>query len=75
MVNESMLMPGEQCKTKLTLIKKMPVIQGQTFTFRENGTTAATGVITKILKSIHVDKSKLNQVVLPGIKNKAQSSK
>ncbi|XP_063978817.1 elongation factor Tu-like [Diachasmimorpha longicaudata] len=62
-----MLMPGEQCKTNLTLVKKMPIIEGQSFTIRENRSTVATGIITKTLKSLHIDKKKLNLVVVPGM--------
>ena len=60
-----MLMPGEQTTTKITLLEKMPMMKGQTFTIRENRATVATGVITKILKSIPVDKKKLNKVEVP----------
>ncbi|KAG8041320.1 hypothetical protein G9C98_002308 [Cotesia typhae] len=65
----NMLMPGEQCSTKLTLIKRMPMMVGQTFTVREGRNTVATGQITKLLKPLIVDKRKLNQVVVPGLNN------
>lgn len=65
-----MLMPGEQCSTKLTLIKRMPMMIGQTFTVREGRNTVATGIITKLLKPLVVDKRKLNLLVLPGLKSK-----
>ncbi|CAG5089126.1 Similar to Tufm: Elongation factor Tu, partial [Cotesia congregata] len=65
----NMLMPGEQCSTKLTLIKRMPMMVGQTFTVREGRNTIATGQITKLLKPLIVDKRKLNQVVVPGLNN------
>ncbi|XP_008559285.1 elongation factor Tu [Microplitis demolitor] len=66
----NMLMPGEQCSTKLTLIKRMPMMIGQTFTVREGRNTVATGIITKLLKPLVVDKRKLNLLVLPGLKSK-----
>ncbi|XP_015124303.1 uncharacterized protein LOC107046239 [Diachasma alloeum] len=66
--NTKMLMPGEQCATNLTLVKRMPIIEGQSFTIRENRSTVATGIITKALKSIQIDKRKLNLIVVPGIK-------
>lgn len=63
-----MLMPGEQCAANLTLVKKMPIVEGQSFTVRENRTTVATGIITKALQPIEVDKRKLNLLVIPSLK-------
>lgn len=65
--NSSMLMPGEHTTTRLTLVKRMPVMIGQAFTIRENNSSIATGIITKILPSLDVDKRKLNNVVVPGL--------
>lgn len=48
-----MIMPGEHATIKLTLLKKMVMSNGQCFTVRENNVTVATGMITKVLGSIH----------------------
>ncbi|XP_034938901.1 elongation factor Tu-like [Chelonus insularis] len=69
----NMLMPGEQCTTKLTLVRKMPMIIGQTFTVREGRSTIATGKITKILKPLVVNKKKINETIVPGVKNQAKN--
>lgn len=58
----AMLMPGENAQTRITLLKRMPLMEGQTFTIRENKTTVVTGIITKKLKSLNVEKAKLNKV-------------
>ncbi|XP_011313300.1 elongation factor Tu, mitochondrial-like [Fopius arisanus] len=63
-----MLMPGEQCATNLTLVKKMPIVEGQSFTIRENRSTIATGIITKALKPLNIDKKRLNLIVIPSMK-------
>lgn len=59
-------MPGEHAQTKVTLMKRMPLMVGQAFTIRENKSTVVTGVITKKLESVHVVKTKLNKLELPG---------
>lgn len=46
-------MPGEHVSVRLTLLKKMSMVEGQTFTIRENQNTVATGIITKILDNVH----------------------
>ncbi|XP_015598664.1 uncharacterized protein LOC107269390 isoform X2 [Cephus cinctus] len=61
----NMLMPGEHVTTKLTLLRSMPMMEGQSFTIRENKCTVATGMVTKILPPINVDKRKLNKAILP----------
>lgn len=70
-----MLMPGEQSTARLTLVRKMPMVEGQSFTVRENKTTVATGVVTKILKPIHVVKNKMNEVVVRGLNNDEKKNK
>ncbi|XP_076623235.1 elongation factor Tu-like [Colletes latitarsis] len=57
-----MLMPGEFTTARLTLLCNMPIMEGQAFTIREHKYTIATGQITKVFKSIHVDKRKMNLV-------------
>lgn len=66
-----MLMPGEQTTLRITFLEKMPMVIGQAFTIRENRMTVATGMITKVLDSIPVDKRKLNKVEIPGVTAKA----
>jgi elongation factor Tu len=45
---KDMVMPGEDAKVQLKLIKPMVLEQGTRFTLREGKTTLGTGVITKI---------------------------
>ncbi len=47
-----MIMPGEQASILLTLLWTMPLMEGQSFTLRENQITVGTGVITKLLPPI-----------------------
>ncbi|XP_043274347.1 elongation factor Tu-like [Venturia canescens] len=63
----NMLMPGEHATTRLTLIRRMPVLVGQSFTVRDMKRTVATGIITKILPSLTVDKQRMNLVVVPDL--------
>ncbi|BES87652.1 Elongation factor [Nesidiocoris tenuis] len=56
LLESSMLMPGEHATVRLTLLKKMAMNQGQSFTMRENQLTVATGVITKTLPPINFNK-------------------
>lgn len=62
-----MLMPGEHGTTRVTLLDAMPMLVGQAFTMRENRRTVATGIITKVLDSISVNKRKMNEVVIPDL--------
>lgn len=48
----SMLMPGEQSTVSLTLLYKMVMTKGQSFTIRENNVTVATGMVTKTLEPV-----------------------
>ncbi|XP_012284289.1 uncharacterized protein LOC105701794 isoform X2 [Orussus abietinus] len=65
--NVTMLMPGEHTKTRLSLLKKMPLMEGQSFTIRENRCTVATGIVTKVFPSILIDKRKMNKVIIPDL--------
>lgn len=47
--DKDMLMPGDHSVVNLTLLKRMAVEPGQTFTIRENNYNVATGIITKKL--------------------------
>jgi translation elongation factor EF-Tu-like GTPase len=42
-------MPGDHCTVNLTLLKRMAIEPGQTFTIRENNFNVATGIIVKKL--------------------------
>ena len=61
-----MVMPGDQVSLgRFTLQQVMPVIQGQKFTLRENQSTVATGVVTKVLPEMFIkDKKRLDQIVV-----------
>ncbi|KZC08317.1 PREDICTED: elongation factor Tu, mitochondrial-like [Dufourea novaeangliae] len=59
----SMLMPGEFTTARITLLSKMPIMEGQNFTIRENNkSTIGTGQITKVFAAIPVNKKKMNEV-------------
>ncbi|XP_076650184.1 elongation factor Tu-like isoform X2 [Halictus rubicundus] len=58
----NMLMPGEFATARLTLLFRMPVIDGQVFTVRERNQTIGTGKVTKVLEEIPVHKRKMHQV-------------
>ncbi|KAK9874110.1 hypothetical protein WA026_002463 [Henosepilachna vigintioctopunctata] len=49
-----MLLPGEHGPVNLTLQWKMPMINSQPFTIRENNITVATGIITESLEPVLV---------------------
>lgn len=49
-----MVLPGEHAKVYLTLLWKMVMTQGQSFTIRENNKTVATGMITETLPSVEL---------------------
>lgn len=52
-----MIMPGEHGNVELTLLTKMVMMPGQTFTIRENKVTVATGIITETLPSVVIVKN------------------
>ncbi|CAB3380070.1 Hypothetical predicted protein [Cloeon dipterum] len=56
---QDMFMPGQHGQVLLTLIKKMVMSDGQSFTVRENNKTVATGTIVKTLESLHFPNNKL----------------
>lgn len=51
-----MMMPGDNAELYGTLLKEMVLEESQRFTIRENHQTVGTGVITKILNSVTVEK-------------------
>lgn len=53
----AMIMPGEHATVELTLLREMLMTMGQSFTFRENNATVATGIITETLDSVHIPKN------------------
>lgn len=50
--DKEMVMPGEDTKLTLKMIRPMVLEQGQRFTLRDGSLTLGTGVITKIMKSL-----------------------
>lgn len=58
----SMVMPGEHCDIKITLLNKMFMDIGQPFTIRENGRTVATGIVSEILPNIKLLKNNLSKI-------------
>ena len=59
-------MPGEQATVKLTLLRTMPIFEGQVFTLRENKSTIGTGIVVKLLDPIPSHKgSKLVKLEVP----------
>ena len=54
-----MVMPGESADLKLTILRTMPIQEGQNFTLREGNLTVGTGIITKRLPAIHVHRNTL----------------
>lgn len=62
LVDAEMIMPGEHGSIELTLLWKMVMTPGQSFTVRENNITVATGIVTDTLPNVEVKKSlgKLN---------------
>ncbi|GLV32568.1 mitochondrial translation elongation factor Tu 1 [Carabus blaptoides fortunei] len=49
---KEMVMPGEDAKLLLKLLRPMVLEQGQRFTLRDGNITLGTGVVTKILKPL-----------------------
>ena len=62
LIGSEMLMPGEHGSVYLTLLRKMVMIEGQTFTIRENHRTVGTGIIVKVLNSLNIVKSNLSKL-------------
>jgi elongation factor Tu len=61
-----MIMPGEQATVKMTLLRTMPMYEGQGFTLRENRITVGTGIVTKLLAPIPTHKNnKLIKLEVP----------
>ena len=61
-----MILPGDQATVKITVLKDMPLFEGQKFTLRENKQTIASGLITKICESIPTSaKAKLVKLKIP----------
>jgi len=53
-----MLMPGEDGKIEIKLLKPMALEKGQRFTLREGKTTSGTGVIVDIKDNLTPDERK-----------------
>uniref|UniRef100_A0A182RTP7 Elongation factor Tu, mitochondrial n=1 Tax=Anopheles funestus TaxID=62324 RepID=A0A182RTP7_ANOFN len=64
LVGLDMLMPGDHGAIKLTLLRKMVMSCGQSFTVRENGKTVATGLVTKVLQPVNLPQRKLIKLEL-----------
>ncbi|XP_055535428.1 elongation factor Tu [Wyeomyia smithii] len=64
LVSQEMLMPGDHGAIRLTLLRKMVMSCGQTFTIRENGKTVATGIVTEVLDSVDLPQKKLIKLQL-----------
>uniref|UniRef100_A0A1B6L7Z6 protein-synthesizing GTPase n=1 Tax=Graphocephala atropunctata TaxID=36148 RepID=A0A1B6L7Z6_9HEMI len=66
----SMVMPGEHSTVALTLLFKMVMSTGQSFTIRENNVTVATGIISDVLKPLTLPEKKgLIQVEVSPLKD------
>ncbi|XP_050423709.1 elongation factor Tu-like [Adelges cooleyi] len=59
-----MIMPGEHAEVRLTLLNKMVMDIGQSFTIRENGKTVATGIISEKLPNVNLPKGILGKLIL-----------
>ncbi|CAL4238116.1 unnamed protein product, partial [Meganyctiphanes norvegica] len=53
--DKEMVMPGEDARLVIRLMKPMVVEKGQRFTLRDGNTTLGTGVFTTINKSLSED--------------------
>jgi len=61
-----MILPGDQATVHLTMLKSMPLFVGQKFTLRENQSTIASGIVTKLHQPIPTNsKSKLINLNIP----------
>ncbi|XP_037781135.1 elongation factor Tu-like [Penaeus monodon] len=57
-----MVMPGDHTKVEVTLQERMVMTGGQSFTIRENNATVATGMVTKVLRSVEIPMKRLDKV-------------
>lgn len=53
---------GDHTKVEVTLQERMVMTGGQSFTIRENNATVATGVVTKVLRSVEIPMKRLDKV-------------
>jgi len=61
-----MVLPGDQANIKITILKSMPLFEGQKITLRENRQTVATGIVSKLLTPIPTNsKTKLIKLKIP----------
>jgi len=62
----SMIIPGESSQVKISMLHKMPMFVGQRFTLRENKSTVASGIITKLNPHIEMlPRQKLSKLKVP----------
>lgn len=54
--------PGEHNTAQVTLLQRMVMTPGQSFTIRENSVTVATGMVTKLLPSVEIPAKRLDKV-------------
>ncbi|KAK8376409.1 hypothetical protein O3P69_009805 [Scylla paramamosain] len=59
----AMIMPGEHNTVEVTLLQRMVLSLGQSFTIRENNVTVATGMVTRLLPSVEIPAKRLDQHV------------
>ncbi|XP_045121066.1 elongation factor Tu-like [Portunus trituberculatus] len=59
----AMIMPGEHNTVEVTLLQRMVLSLGQSFTIRENNVTVATGMVTQLLPSVTIPAKRLDQRV------------
>jgi len=50
---ETMIMPGDQATVRVSIPDKMPLMEGQNFTLRENKITVGTGRIVSLKVSTY----------------------
>lgn len=55
-------LPGEHNTANVTLLQRMVMTLGQSFTIRENNVTVATGMVTKLLPSVEIPAKRLDRV-------------
>ena len=61
-----MIIPGESSQVKISMLHKMPMFVGQRFTLRENKSTVASGIITKLNPHIEMlPRQKLSKLKVP----------
>ncbi|XP_045608228.1 elongation factor Tu isoform X2 [Procambarus clarkii] len=70
--DKEMIMPGEDAKLIIRLMKPMVLEQGQRFTLREGNVTIGTGVFTNINKNLTEDE---RQLILEGKKGREKQLK